>query len=509
MLCRLRISLFLLATCSVVPVLADEATSQHWWPQFRGPGSRGIAEPGPYPTELNDASQKWQLEIPAGVSSPCVWGNHLFVTGFDRKNKKFETICVARDTGAVLWQKGISTDEVERVHRDNSPASATPTTDGERVYLYFGSYGLVCYDFAGEQLWTKPLGIARNRWGMGTSPILAKGLLILACDQGGRMGGVNPGAASAKSFLLACDPLTGETTWRLERPEVSSGWSTPLIWKQDGVEQLVHYSNTRVVAYSIEDGQELWRVNRLPYDAVGTPVVGEEMLFVSGTVMGGDPDAPIAQPFEQLLSRGDENKDGKLSMAEAKKLALDPRQPSNSAFMNYGLVVRSVDANKDGHLTKGEWGAAMAMFNARSSRQPKDQLVAIRSGAAGNATNTHVAWRFGRGIPDNPSPLYFEGRLHLLKSGGLLTCIDAKNGKRIYRKRIGLKGEISSSPIAADGYVYAASEAGTVVVVRPESGEVVAKRDLGEKIMATPAFVEGTIYVRTDRHLYAFGDGRS
>ena len=495
-----------LVPCSV----ADEPVSSAWWPQFRGPNGSGIAAEGDYPIEFDkNKNMLWQVALPSGVSSPCIWNDKIFLTASLKGQKKLRTICIARDSGKILWRVDAPAEEIEKVHSASSPASATPVTDGERVYVYFGSYGLECYDFDGNRLWTKPLGMAQNRWGMGTSPILAGSLLILACDQGGNVPfGVNR-VQGAKSYLLACDSRTGKTAWRVQRPESGSGWSTPIVWKQPAGDQLVVYSDRRAVAYDVNTGKEFWSVDQLPSDAVGTPVIGDGLLFLFGSSMGGDEDSPIMPPFNQFLERADQDKDGKISLDEGAATPLDARSRVTKTRLNYLRMVQSADANEDGFATQDEWRAMRSKRPSRPSRSSgrKDRLVAIQSDAETDATQAQIAWQAYKGIPDNPSALYYEGHVYLVKSGGIVSCFEAATGKEAYRKRVNLRGNISASPVVAGGNIYVVSENGQFVVFRAgPSGDVLAKGDLQERIMATPAMVDGKAYVRSNGHIFAFGE---
>src|SRR5262249_52986276 len=130
-------------------------------------------------------------------------------------------------------------------------------------------------------------------------------------------------------------------------------------------------------------------------------------------------------------------------------------------------------------------------------------------GGKGDVTKTHVAWKEKRSLPEVPSPLYYQGRLYLVKNGGILSSIRAKTGKLVYRKRLGATGLYHSSPVGGDGKVYIASIEGKVVVLKAgDQFKVLARNDLGEEITATPALVDGKIYLRTEGHLYAFGLGK-
>ncbi len=167
----------------VVLLGAGEVWGQGEWSQFRGESGMGLAKEGEvFPVEFGeDTNLLWKRELPKGHSSPCIWGDTIFLTGYT--NFQLATFCVRRSTGEILWRKTVPANRIEDVHQVGSPASSTCCTDGERVYVYFGSYGLVCYDFKGRQLWTRPMLMPDNLYGSASSPILAGGKLIFLDDQ--------------------------------------------------------------------------------------------------------------------------------------------------------------------------------------------------------------------------------------------------------------------------------------------------------------------------------------
>jgi outer membrane protein assembly factor BamB len=135
-------------------------------------------------------------------------------------------------------------------------------------------------------------------------------------------------------------------------------------------------------------------------------------------------------------------------------------------------------------------------------------LVAIKPGGQGNITSTHVAWKSTRGLPYVASPLFYDGRVYLVKNGGMLSSLDAKTGKPYYlQERFGADGNYYSSPIAADGRIYIASVSGKLTVIKAggEKPEILHQADFGERISATPALAENNLYLRTRSTLYAFG----
>src|SRR5688572_8984445 len=171
-----------LASITATVLLAFTSLAAPSWPQFRGPNCTGVADDGKPPIEFSPQSNLlWKVAVPAGVSSPCIWGERVFLTAVE--DNKLVTLGLDRRNGKILWRQVAPAEKIEETHPQGSPASATPATDGTRVYAYFSSYGLLAYDFNGREQWRKqlPIGLVIN--GSGTSPVLIDGKLILNCDQ--------------------------------------------------------------------------------------------------------------------------------------------------------------------------------------------------------------------------------------------------------------------------------------------------------------------------------------
>jgi outer membrane protein assembly factor BamB len=205
----------------------------------------------------------------------------------------------------------------------------------------------------------------------------------------------------------------------------------------------------------------------------------------------------------------DRNGDGKLQFDEIPddyQLVLRPDLPKDHpgyAFpAPFKAMYRNADTDKDGAFSEEEMKISMGRFETFT----KPILMAVRPGGKDDAKQ-NVAWEMRRGIPEIPSPLFYQGAIYLVRDGGLLTCLEAKNGSLRYQERLGGGGQYAASPVAAAGRIYVASQSGTVIVVKPgeSSPEVLARNDLGDSIMATPAIVENIIVVRTAVNLYAFG----
>jgi outer membrane protein assembly factor BamB len=304
---------------------------------------------------------------------------------------------------------------------------------------------------------------------------------VLVCDQ------------DQGSFLLALDKRTGKTAWRVERPEFRRGFSTPTVWKHDGAEELVVPGSIWLTSYDLKDGSERWRYSGTSRVANSRPVFGDGLLFSASWNVGGDEGERISMPpFEEFAREHDKNKDEKLAHDEL------PAGPVRDRFTQ-------MDLNKDGIVTPAEWQNMRDMFaNAENA------VIAIRPGGRGDITRTHVAWKSTRSLPYVSSPLFYRGRLYTMKNGGLFSCYEAKTGKVIYQdERLDAAGDYYSSAVAVGGKLFVASQKGVVLVIAPgDKLEVLARNDLREQIFATPAIMDGVLYVRTSGALCAFGSGK-
>jgi outer membrane protein assembly factor BamB len=157
--------------------------------------------------------------------------------------------------------------------------------------------------------------------------------------------------------------------------------------------------------------------------------------------------------------------------------------------------------DRDGFLNEREW----TFFRTR--RASRNGLLAVKLGGSGDVTNTHVLWRFEKGLPDVPSPLVYKDVVFLVRSGGIATTLDAQTGKVLKQARLtGALEDYYASPIGVDGKVYLASEHGKVVVLRAAGDwEVLAINEFDSDIYATPAVSESQMYIRTQNALYAVG----
>ena len=474
------------------------------WNQFRGPNGQGVAQADRIPVHFSpEANVLWKTVIPAGHSSPVIWNNRIFLTASEPANKKeLITLAIDRQDGKILWRQVVQAETKVRFHPMNNPASSTPAADDKHVYVYFGTYGLLCYDHAGNEVWQRKIDTPKSKYGMATSPILYEDKVILVLDGDG-----------GSSRLLAVNRDTGETVWEQPRSLFKAGWSTPIIWRHGEAEELVVLGSKRLTSYDPSTGEEIWWAGGFSHETVGIPVTGDGLLFAGAAALGGRGDDKLdsAGTWKMTVEEFDKNHDNQIQRDEMTKgfaFIQRPELPKDNP--GYGLPVRNMDTllkifdhDKNRIISEAEWMQTMSGFAARS--QPS--LVAIRPGATKDARKSHVAWEIRRGIPETSSLLYCRGKLYLLRDGGVLTCLEAATGKELFRERIGAAGQYIVSPIVAGEKIIAVSVRGVVTVIQVDDKlHVLARNNFGEKIFATPAVAENKIYLRTTGHLYALGE---
>ena len=420
----------------------------------------------------------WRQEVSPGISTPCVHGDLVVLTTWDKKAKQLATVALDRTSGRLRWKKVLKPKRIEKTHSSGSPAVSTPACDGKRVYVFFGSFGLVCYDLEGKEQWRKEMGPFQDEFGASSSPVLVDDLLVLSQDH------------DVDCFLLAIDRASGKTVWKTSREGQTRSYSTPIVWKSSKERVLVVAGALKMTAYDIKTGKPLWWVNGLSRIVDTTPVTTADHLYMASWTPGGDLTERIAmEPFPEALKNLDKNKNKKIAKTELPK-----GSPVAARFFR-------IDLDQDGELNAVEWKKHAAVF-----KNAQNVAMAVRPGGRGDVTRSHVDWLAREGLPVVPSPTVYKGLLYMVKNGGILTSLDAKTGKRTRRARISGRGNYYASLVAGDGKIFACNEAGVMTIIKAgKSWSVIGSHDFGERILATPVVREGQMFIRTDNAVYCFG----
>jgi outer membrane protein assembly factor BamB len=431
----------------LLPVLLTTTIASDRWPQFRGPGSTGVAEDPSLPESWSATENvAWKTEIPGtGWSSPVVWGDQIFVTsvvstvkgeepkkglyfggerGAPTDPHRWVVYSVDWKSGKIRWESEVHRGvPVISRHLKNSYASETPVTDGERLYAYFGNVGLFCFDMKGKKLWEKKFPVVKTRFGWGTaaSPILHKDHLYIVNDN------------DEKSFIIALNKKTGQEVWRVDREE-GTNWATPYIWENELRTEIITPGTRRVRSYDL-GGKLLWEFSGMSSIAIPTPFSRHGLLYISSGYVG------------------------------------DQHRP-----------VYAIRAGAAGDISL-----------------KKDET-----------SNKYIAWYQPQGGPYNPSPIVYGDYYYTLYDRGFFTCHNAKTGEAVYpRVRIdqGVNA-FTSSPWAYNGKIFCLSEDGDTFVIQAGAEfKVLGKNSLNEMCMATPAIARGSLIIRTASKLYRISNG--
>jgi outer membrane protein assembly factor BamB len=283
--------------CGLLVPPAGAEHDDHYWPQWRGPMGTGGAPDANPPVEWSESKNiRWKIALPgSGHSTPIVWGDRVFITAavpngdpveprYDTapgthdgvpvtRHHRFVILAVSRHEGKILWQRTLHTElPYEGGHYTGSLASASPVTDGEHLFAFFGSRGLYGLDLDGELQWKADLGEMQTKHahGEGSSPALHGDTLVINWDHEG------------KSFVIAFDKRTGKERWKVEREEVTS-WATPILVEQGGKLQVIISGTSRVRGYDLATGKVIWECGGLSANIVASPVAADGMVYAASS----------------------------------------------------------------------------------------------------------------------------------------------------------------------------------------------------------------------------------
>lgn len=254
---------------SIRPVMPSVGAESQW-PCFRGPTGQGIALETEFPLRWSRTENiLWKADLPGrGNSSPVVWNDRVFVTSASKDGKTRELYCFSRTDGRLLWKRTApAPQQIERIIKKNSYASATPVTDGQRVIAFFGNSGFVCYDMEGQLQWKQHVGYFTTTHGPGTSPVMYRDTILFIQDQ-------NRG----ESVFLALDKRTGRKLWQRNRQK-AMGWANPVIVRVDDHDELIYNGSFHVKGYNPSTGAELWSLAGPTKEAVPMIVTGAGRIY--------------------------------------------------------------------------------------------------------------------------------------------------------------------------------------------------------------------------------------
>ena len=462
------------------PAWTDYSFDQPNWPAFRGFMSRGIAVGQDLPSKWDVKTGEnivWKTPVAGlALSCPVVWGDSVFVstavpvdekkptgsqlkTGLygdvgsvaDDREYEFKLMCLSLSTGDVLWERDCNKAKprVKR-HAKSSHANPTPATNGEYVVASFSSEGLYCFDSSGDLVWKKDLGFLDSgwfydrsfQWGFAASPYIFEDTVYLQCD------------IQDESFVVAFDLKTGDEKWRTSRDDIPT-WSSPVAYRDPGNALRVVVNGTREgAAYDGTNGKRLWGLSGMSEIVVPTPQVTPNYVLLAS---GYAPIRPIIAVKHDATGRL------LVKKAEPKKAKSEPKTTDETA--------------------KGK---------------AKKPTIADRP--------DQFAWRLENGGSYLPTPIVYNGFIHVVSNNGVLSCFDATTGKRVSRVRLRGAKSCTGSPVIADGVLYITSETGkTFVVPAGPNQKPIGTSEIGEAVLSTPAIAGGRLLIRAENHLFAIG----
>ncbi len=402
-------------------ILACSTASAQDWPRFRGPTGQGHSAESGLPVSWNATTNvAWKTAIPGeGWSSPVVWGDRVFVTSVTDGGKKCAVLSIDAASGRLLWDKQVFEQEPGRKEGKNSHATPTPCTDGKRVYAVFGGGGAAALDFDGTVAWTNQEVKFYSRHGLGASPMLHDGLLIMPYDGSNR---VPPGKLSDeerlgwqipwdKSEVAALDAATGKRVWTGKRGMSRIAHATPIV--VDG--QIVSLAGDAVQGFDPKTGALLWTAYCQGEGLTPSPVAGDGMLFA-------------ASGFEKTTLRG-------------------------------------IRLGGSGDVTKTHiaWEQKKGVPALPSLLYVKPYLYAVTDAGVATcfkAESGEIVWQERVPLEKSgfsASPVFADGRIYILSEAGETTVLAAgPEFKVLSRNPLGEKCQ--ASPAASRGRIYIRSE---------------------------------------------------
>ncbi|MCY2988173.1 MAG: PQQ-binding-like beta-propeller repeat protein [Planctomycetota bacterium] len=403
------------------------------WPQWRGPHFNGSADEQNLPTQWSKTDNiAWSVQLPGvAAATPIVYGDRVLLSGTDSAKNSLQAQCFDRSHGKLLWQHDVA----QGIHKDERSnfASGSPVTDGKHAIFFYGNGDLVCFDLDGHRCWARNLqqdyGAFAFLWTFSSSPLLWDGKLYLQVLQRdtpveGRGFADRPN----ESYLLALDPQTGKTLWRVVRPssavaESREAFTTPMPFQYQGTQQLLIAGGDALTGHDPQTGQELWRwgtwnPQRIEHwRLVTSPVAGDGVILACAPKR--DPVYAIKAGGSGLLD------DGAVAWVsrEAKEISADVPTP---AFYDGDFFLLS-DVRKS--VSRVEPRTGKVKWTVPAPGKPKYEA----------------------------SPLAADGKLYLINFDGEVAVLSAATGElqRVIPMDEPQNGEVvRASVVAAQGQLF-------------------------------------------------------
>ena len=373
------------------------------WPQFRGPTGQGHSDEQGLPLNWSETTNvRWKIAIPGrGWSSPVVQGDHIWLTTATEEGKSLRAISVDRNSGAILQSVEVfRLKSVKLANSKNSFASPTPIIDGDRVYLHFGAFGTACITQSGEIVWKTRLEYDNGQHGTGGSPVLYDDLLIVSCD------------GNDVQFIVALDKLTGKVRWKKSR-EGYQAYTTPLIVKLPGGDQVISPGAFRAVAYEPRSGKELWQVRYGEgFSNVPRPVYGDDLIFIC------------------------------------------------TGFQQPSLLAVRLDGKGDVTKSKVEWKLDRGVPLTPSPLLVGNELYLITDNGIATCVDAKTGkeyWRARLGGNHSASPIYADGRIYFLsEEGESVVLAPGQQLKHLATNQV--EGRTLASMAVSSGSIFIRSE---------------------------------------------------
>lgn len=430
---RLLISFLTLA------VLFSEQAQCENWPQWRGSKSDGISSEKNIPTAWSDSQNiAWRTPMPGQAgATPCVWGDRIYLTSAERSD--LVLLCVSTVDGKVLWKKTVGTGNKDARAGEGNSASPSPSTDGQYVWVFFGTGALACYSKDGDEIWKTDVGSSFGKldiqFGMTSTPVLDGDGLYLQLIHG-RM---DPRDQTRTGKVIKIDKRSGKTIWEVDRVtnaqfECKHSYASPFMYDDSKTKFLVVHGADCTTGHDPSTGNEIWRFGMLNGPTKLNPKSNDSTFRF------------VASP------------------------CLDTKS---------GTIL--IPTAKEGPLV------AVKASELRGDSSEKASAV---------------AWNLPR-TPDVSIPLVVDGLAYILHKDGKLQCIELASGNEIYMNRTYTGQHRSSPTYADGHIYYGSNDGHFTVVKAGRDFSIVSTIAMEEAITASAVVSNGTLYIRSYEALYA------